>query len=85
MVFNGEPTVDDVASYTHGMIQAIYKAYSLGPSCTPYEIAVGDMTKKMASCLPCTLFMVAAGYPPTHPSGQRRIVGPSIRAIQSGR
>src|SRR5262245_63297257 len=52
MVFNGEPTVDDVASYTHGMIQAIYKAYSLGPSCTPYEIAVGDQTKKMASCLP---------------------------------
>ena len=23
------------------------------------------MTKKMASCVPCTLFMVAAGYPPT--------------------
>ena len=65
MVFKGEPTVGDVASYTHGMIQAIYKAYSLGPSCTPYEIAVGDQTKKMASCLPCTLFMVAVGYPPT--------------------
>ncbi|MGE0680274.1 MAG: hypothetical protein AB7P69_05115 [Candidatus Binatia bacterium] len=65
MVFNGEPTVADIAAYTHGMIQAIYKAYSLGPSCTPYEIAVGSQTKKMASCLPCTLFMVAAGYPPT--------------------
>ena len=64
MVFNGEPTIDDIAIYTHGMIQAIYKAYALGPSCTPYEIAVGDLTKKMASCLPCTLFMVAAGYPP---------------------
>jgi hypothetical protein len=65
MVFNGEPTIADIANYTHGMIQAIYKAYVLGPSCTPYEIAVGDQTKKMASCLPCTLFMVAAGYPPT--------------------
>ena len=51
--------------YTHGMIQAIYKAYSLGPSCAPYEIAVGDQTTKMASCVPCTLFMLAQGYPPT--------------------
>jgi hypothetical protein len=65
MVFNGEPTTDDIAAYTHGMIQAIYKAYGLGPSCTPYEIAVGDKTKKMASCLTCTLFMSATGYPPT--------------------
>lgn len=64
MVFTAEPTVDDIATYTHGMIQAIYKAYGLGPSCTPYEIAVGDQTKKMASCLPCTFFMVATGYPP---------------------
>jgi hypothetical protein len=32
MVFNGDPTADIVA-YTHGMIQAIYKAYSLG-SCS---------------------------------------------------
>jgi hypothetical protein len=47
------------------MIQAIYKAYSLGPSCSPYEIAVGAVTTKLASCLPCTLFMVAQGYPPT--------------------
>jgi hypothetical protein len=47
------------------MIQAIYKAYNLGPSCEPYEIAVGDETKKMASCLTCTLFMYATGYPPT--------------------
>ncbi len=65
MVFTSEPTVNDIATYTHGMIQAIYKAYALGPSCAPYEIAVGDQTKKMASCLPCTLFMVATGYPPT--------------------
>jgi hypothetical protein len=65
MVFNGDLTIDDVAAYTHGMIQAIYKAYVLGPSCTPYEIAVGDHTKKLASCLPCTLFMSSTGYPPT--------------------
>src|SRR5262249_32130039 len=65
MVFNGEPTIDDIVSYTHGMIQAIYKGYTLGPSCTPYEIPVGAATTKLASCLPCTLFMVAVGYPPT--------------------
>lgn len=65
MVFTSEPTRTDVATYTHGMIQAIYKAYALGPSCVPYEIAVGDQTKKMASCLPCTLFMHSVGYPPT--------------------
>ena len=65
MVFVGEPGSTDVATYTHGMIQAIYKAYALGPSCAPYEIAVGDRTKKMASCLGCTFFMYAVGYPPT--------------------
>jgi hypothetical protein len=65
MVFMSEPGTTDIATYTHGMIQAIYKAYALGPSCSPFEIAVGDLTKKMASCLPCTLFMCATGYPPT--------------------
>ena len=65
MVFTNDLTPTDIAAYTHGMIQAIYKAYTLGPSCTPFEIAVGDQTKKMASCLPCTLFMHAAGYPPS--------------------
>jgi hypothetical protein len=65
MVFTCEPSETDVATYTHGMIQAIYKAYGLGPSCVPYEIAVGDKTRKLASCLPCTLFMRATGYPPT--------------------
>lgn len=65
MKYVDDVTSDDIATYTHGMIQAIYKAYHLGPSCEPYEIAVGDVTKKMASCLTCTLFMNAAGYPPT--------------------
>jgi hypothetical protein len=55
---------DDIAMYTHGMIQAIYKAYNLGPKCEPYEIATGDETTKMSSCLTCTLFMYANGYPP---------------------
>lgn len=66
MVFEGDPDPSrDVVGYTHGMIQAIYKAYSLGPSCTPYEITVGTVTTKLASCLPCALFMIAVGYPPT--------------------
>lgn len=65
MVFNGDVTLNDIAAYTHGMVQAIYKAYALGPGCTPYEIAVGDVTKKMASCIPCTLFMYSLGYYPT--------------------
>ncbi|WP_058187367.1 hypothetical protein [Terracidiphilus gabretensis] len=60
----GDLTKDEIAMYTHGMIQAIYRAYHLGPSCSPYEIAVGSLTKKMASCLTCTLFMTANGYPP---------------------
>ncbi|MEU8571101.1 hypothetical protein AB0C51_22620 [Streptomyces pathocidini] len=65
MVFEGEPTLSDIAGYTHGMIQAIYKAYALGPSTTPYEITVGTETTKLASCVPCSLFMIALGYPPT--------------------
>ena len=60
MVFNGDPTTADIVAYTHGMIQAIYKAYSLGPSCTPYEIAVGGVTTKLDPPA-CTLFMVARG------------------------
>jgi hypothetical protein len=67
MLFTSDLTKqqDEIATYPHGMIQAIYRAYHLGPKCAPYEIAVGDVTKKMASCLPCTLFMHAVGYPPT--------------------
>ncbi|RKH10769.1 hypothetical protein D7V97_12960 [Corallococcus sp. CA053C] len=54
-----------VVGYTHGMIQAIYDAVAHGPWCTPFEIAVGHQTTKLASCFPCTLFMYAAGYPPS--------------------
>jgi hypothetical protein len=52
MVFTAESTINDIATYTHGMIQAIYKAYGLGPSCTPYEIAVGDHTKRWPRVFP---------------------------------
>lgn len=54
-----------VVGYTHGMVQAIYGAVSTGPWCTPFEIAVGEVTTKVASCMACTLFMYAAGFPPS--------------------
>ena len=54
-----------IVGYTHGMIQAIYDCAAHGHGCTPYEIAVGNKTTKLASCFPCTLFMYAAGYPPS--------------------
>lgn len=62
-------TGNDVAGYVHGMIQAIYDvewnkslpgAKSGG---TPYEIAVGDKTSKLASCFTCSIFMEATGHP----------------------
>jgi len=61
------PTVNatQIVTYTHGMIQAIYRAKNMGPTCRPFEIAVGTQTTKLASCLPCTLFMYATGYPPS--------------------
>ncbi|WP_271952476.1 hypothetical protein [Ruegeria faecimaris] len=65
MNFVDESGDEGVKGYTHGMIQAIYKAYHLGPHCTPYEITVGDCTTKLASCFGCTMFMTANGYPPT--------------------
>ncbi|HEX8081072.1 MAG TPA: hypothetical protein VF557_12745 [Jatrophihabitans sp.] len=66
MAYVGKPlTREDIVGYTHGMIQAVYKAYSLGPACVPYEIAVGDRTTKLASCFPCTMFITSLGYPPS--------------------
>jgi hypothetical protein len=59
--FNGGGLV----GYTHGMVQAIYDCVRTGPWCTPFEIAVDDLTTRLASCLPCGLLMYAAGYPPT--------------------
>lgn len=51
--------------YIHGMCSAIIKCEEHGPWCTPYEMATGDKTTKMASCFPCATFMYATGYPPT--------------------
>jgi hypothetical protein len=59
------PTPGGLVGYTHGMIQAIYDCGAHGPWCTPFEIAVGSSTTKLASCFTCSLFMYAAGYPPS--------------------
>ncbi|NOK12998.1 hypothetical protein, partial [Corallococcus exercitus] len=66
----------DICAYTHGMIQAIYDVHfqklanDLSPTKktpynpgTPYEIAVGKDTTKLASCFPCSIFMEATGHP----------------------
>jgi hypothetical protein len=64
-----EYTLDDehgnIVGYTHGMVQAIYVSAQTGPWCTPFEIAVGTKTTKLASCFPCTTFMYANGFPPS--------------------
>lgn len=54
-----------VVGYTHGMMWAIQHAKQIGPWATPYEIAVGALTRKLASCFACTTFMYATGYPPS--------------------
>jgi hypothetical protein len=63
MHFEGEPVGGtDVIGYTHGMIQAIYDVvWKKGG--TPYEIAVGKDTTKLASCFACSVFMEATGHP----------------------
>jgi hypothetical protein len=44
---------------------ACLRSLEEGPWCTPYEIAVGKETTKLASCFACTLFMYANGFPPS--------------------
>ncbi|OOF20876.1 hypothetical protein BZJ19_16905, partial [Salinivibrio proteolyticus] len=51
--------------YVHGMCTAIVKCKHLGPWATPYEMATGSDTTKMASCFACTTYMYANGYPPS--------------------
>jgi len=60
------PTERDggVIGYCHGMNMAIMHCKLLGGG-TPYEIAVGTKTAKLASCFGCTTFMYANGYPPS--------------------
>lgn len=61
-----KPVAGGVVGYTHGMIQSVYDAVAIGPWCTPFEIAVGSQTTKVASCFVCTTFMYAAGFPPSN-------------------
>jgi hypothetical protein len=62
-------TTDDIVGYPHGMVQAIYdvvqwKLASPGKAAgTPYEIAVGEHTTKLASCFCCAIFMQANDFP----------------------
>ena len=51
--------------YVHGMCSAIQGCLDEGSWCTPFEIATGDLTTKMASCFACCTYMHAAGYPPS--------------------
>lgn len=76
MHFEGPPPTPnkDIVGYTHGLPQAIYdvhfhkRANDTGPKKTPYnpgtpyEIAVGKQTTKLASCFPCSVFMEATGH-----------------------
>lgn len=50
--------------YCHGMNWAILRCMTEVKGGTPYEIAVGGTTK-LASCIACTTFMDANGYPPS--------------------
>ncbi|RKG65177.1 hypothetical protein D7V80_24255 [Corallococcus sp. CA054B] len=54
-----------VVGYCHGMNWAIQHCKLIGPWTTPYEVAVGNATTKLASCFGCTTFMYATGYPPS--------------------
>jgi hypothetical protein len=51
--------------YIHGMSSAIHKCVSSGAWCTPYEVAIGRSTTRMASCFACSTYMYAAGFPPS--------------------
>jgi hypothetical protein len=64
--YDVDPRGGNLVGYTHGMISAIYKAAQRGPWCTPFEIAVGKKTTKLASCFTCSTFMYAAGFPPSN-------------------
>ncbi len=56
---------DEIIGYIHGMSSAIVACVRHGPWCTPFEMATGTKTTKMASCFPCCTYMYAAGYPPS--------------------
>lgn len=61
----GDPDpANDLVGYTHGMIRAIYECKRIGGG-RPYEMSLGTATAKLASCMSCSLFMVANGYAPS--------------------
>lgn len=61
----GEPDpANDLVGYTHGMIRAIYECKRIGEG-RPDEMSLGTATAKLASCMSCSLFMVANGYTPS--------------------
>ena len=53
-----------IVGYTHGMIRAIYECERLGGG-RPYEMSLGVNTAKLASCMSCSLFMLANGHAPS--------------------
>lgn len=61
-LWNGQ---DRVVGYCHGMSWAIMMSKVFGPWSTPFELAVGTRTKKLASCFGCTTFMYASGFVPS--------------------
>ena len=56
---------NDCVGYEHGMILAFIDAKAHGEDATPLEIAVGFETKKLASCLGCSIYMHANGFSPS--------------------
>lgn len=56
---------NSVVGYCHGMNWAIMHCKLVGPWTTPYEVALGTQTSKLASCFGCTTFMYATGFPPS--------------------
>ncbi|MCI0394427.1 MAG: hypothetical protein L0332_35910 [Chloroflexi bacterium] len=61
----GDVRAPERIGYIHGMSSAINRCVSSGAWCTPYELATGEVTTKMASCFACTTYMYAAGFPPS--------------------
>lgn len=52
--------------YVHGMIQACYVAAKLTPAqAKTLELAAGAQTRKLASCIACTTFMLAVNRQPS--------------------
>jgi hypothetical protein len=50
----------DIVGYTHGMIRSMYEIERIGLG-NPFEMSIGTQTYKLASCVPCSTFMLANG------------------------